>query len=85
MSRHFWSRATTRGTLSACAHLWNWFVPKVQTTRAPRKVAAKSRPCWSGPGPRGTASARIATGIEMRQLAPFVSTKSWRVMASGSR
>ena len=54
-----------------------------QNTSAPRNAERKTLPLPAGLGESQMASA--STGRLMRQLFPLVSTKSWRVMASGSR
>src|SRR5260370_37883072 len=58
-----------------CAHLWNWLVPKmakvIENTVAARKNQAAA--C------AGKSAAPTVGAMEMKQLLPLVSTKSWRV------
>src|SRR5882762_8414485 len=70
-----------RGGSSECDHLWNWFVQKIHRQREKTSTPTKTPFQLSK---ETSAAVSVTGGMQMKQLFPLVSMKSWRVMAFGS-
>src|SRR5256885_13409047 len=81
MSESRCKRATKAGGSSVCDHLWNWLVQKIHRQREKTSTPAKTPP---HPSKETNPAVSVTGARQMKQLFPFVSMKSWRVVALGT-
>ncbi len=63
-----------------CAHLWHWLAARIPSTVKSASACRKTH----GGDESGISAATSTAGSAARQLAPFVSTKSWCAMRLAS-